>query len=202
MQCHPLMSRALGLLVPLMLALGASAASAQGVHRCTDANNRVFWSDKPCPGNGATRITSYGPAPTRDTSSSYQPPLQKAPDHLKYLSQECAFLNDAMRTATARGVGNATQRELSEEYMRKCRDNDHDARRRVNDEETQRRVQSREQVVAQQRQREQDAASVEQCREMGRIVAERRKKQDTMTAGERGDFERFQANFNDRCRGR
>ena len=58
-----------------------------------------------------------------------------------------------------------------------------------------------DQRVAQQQERSQANMTLEQCREMGRIVAERKKRFDSMTAGEKGDFERFQANFGERCRG-
>jgi hypothetical protein len=190
-----------GALAVLMLAAWP-AVQAQSMYRCTDGG-KAHWSDKPCPANGATRITTYGPAPTRDHASAGRSAsrLQKAPEHQAYLSAECASLSDAMRTAGARGVGHDTRNELREEYQRKCGDEEREARKQLRDDESKRRTEAREQRVAQQQERAQATMTLEQCREMGRIVAERRKRLDAMTPGEKGDFERFQANFSDRCRG-
>lgn len=186
-----------------VLALAAwPAAHAQSTYRCTD-NGKPYWSDKPCPSNGATRITAYGPPPTRDHSysRSSHSRLEKAPEHQNYLSAQCASLNDAIRTAGTRGVGHDTRRELREEYQRKCGDEEREARKQMRDDENKRRAEQRDQRVAQQQERVQATMTLEQCREMGRIVAERRKRLDSMTAGEKGDFERFQSNFGERCKG-
>lgn len=192
----------LGAAATLLLALG-TAAQGQSLNRCTDGG-RAYYSDKPCPGSGATRITTFGPEParpdySRHTGSSSR--LQKAPEHLTRMSAECASLNDAMRTAGARGVGYDTQRELREEYRRKCSEEESEAHRQAREDERRRRLEARDQRVAQQQERAQASMTLEQCREMGRIVAERKKRLDSMTPGEKGDFERFQANFGERCRG-
>lgn len=192
----------LGAAALCLLAVGP-AAQAQSPVRCTDGG-RTYYSDKPCPGHGSTRITNFGPQPARPDPSSYSGSssrLQKAPEHLTHMSAECASLNDAMRTASARGVGYDTQGELRDEYRRKCGEEDREARKQVYEDERHRRLEARDQRVAQQRERAQASMTLEQCREMGRIVAERKKRLDAMTAGERGDFERFQANFSERCRG-
>lgn len=172
------------------------------MHRCTDGG-RVYYSDRACPASGSTRITTFGPA--RENSYASRSPstsrLEKAPEHQTYLSAECASLSDAIRTARTRGVGYDTQSELREEYNRKCREQEREARKLLNEQESQRRQEAREQRTAQQQERAQASMTLEQCREMGRIVAERKKRYDTMTVGEKGDFERFQANFGERCRG-
>jgi hypothetical protein len=196
---HTLLSAAAALLV---LAF-APAAQAQSLHRCTDGN-RVYYADKPCNANGATRITTYGPAPTRDNSYASRSPssrLEKAPEHHRYLSAECASLSDAIRTARTRGVGHDTQQELRDEYRRKCNEQEREAHKQLREHERQRSTEAREQRMAQQQERAQASMTLEQCREMGRIVAERKKRFEAMTPGERGDFERFQANFGERCRG-
>ncbi|MCR5884044.1 hypothetical protein LRS03_14755 [Rhizobacter sp. J219] len=185
-----------------LVALAAwPAAQAQSLHRCSD-NGKAYYSDKPCPANGATRITAYGPPPTRDAySGSSSTRLQKAPDHLSFMSPECASLSEAIRTARTRGVGYDTQQDLRDEFRRKCGEEEREARRQLHETEKQRRIEARDQRVAQQQERVQATMTLEQCREMGRIVAERKKRFDSMTPGERGDFERFQTNFGERCRG-
>lgn len=186
----------------VLASAGWPAAHAQSMHRCTDSGGKAYWSDRGCPANGATRITNYGPAPTREPYSGVSPSrLQKAPEHQSYLSAECASLNDAIRTARTRGVGYETQQDLRDEYRRKCIEEEREAHKQLREAEKQRRTEANEQRVAQQQQRAQATATLEQCREMGRIVAERRKRLDTLTAGERGDFERFLANFSERCKG-
>lgn len=179
------------------------AAQAQTMHRCTDGT-RTYWSDKPCGGNGQTRITNYGPTPTRE-SSSYsnrsEPSLLKAPEFQAYLSQECASILDALRTAETRGVGESTQRELLDEYVRKCRENDREARRKAYEAREKKSAEARDERVAQQQQRAQATATLEQCRELGRILADKRRRQDSMNAGERADLDRSQTNFNERCKG-
>lgn len=189
--------------VGLWLLASGAAVQAQSLVRCTDGG-RAYYSDKPCPGQGSTRITNFGPEPARPDYSRHSGSsarLQKAPEHLSRMSAECASLNDAMRTAGARGVGYDTQRELRDEYRRKCREEDREARKQVYEDERHRRTEARDQRVAQQHERAQASMTLEQCREMGRIVAERKKRLDVMTPGEKGDFERFQANFGERCRG-
>lgn len=200
MHSHTSRAAALGVFLLTLLA-GLPAAHAQSVHRCTDGT-RTYWSDKPCGNNGQTRITSFGPAPTRESHSRQsEPSLSKAPEYQAYLTQECASILDAIRTASARGVGHATQRDLREEYEQKCRDADRDARRQAQQARNQKRDEERNVRVAQQQQRVQATTSLEQCRELGRILAERRKRQDSMNAGERADLERSQTNFNERCKG-
>lgn len=197
----PLRCALLGAAAAFVLAV-APAAQAQSMHRCTDGG-RVYYSDRACPASGSTRITTFGPA--RENSYASRLPsisrLEKAPEHQTYLSAECASLSDAIRTARTRGVGYDTQSELREEYNRKCREQEREARKLLDEQESQRRKEAREQRTAQQQERAQASMTLEQCREMGRIVAERKKRYDTMTAGEKGDFERFQANFGERCRG-
>jgi hypothetical protein len=180
-------------------ALLAPAAWGQTMYRCSEGG-AARWSDRPCPANGHTKISAYGPA--RENTSprqGYTPPVQKAPDHLQYLSPACAQINDAMRTASARGVGHATQAELREEYQRKCSDDESDARRRVSQERRDQREQHRAQQKAEQQEKAHQTTSREQCHEMLRILAERRKRLDAMTEGERGDFKRFEENYKGRC---
>jgi len=199
---HSFILRAAALTAFLLAAL--PAAQAQSVHRCTDGT-RTYWSDKPCGSNGQTRITNYGPTPTRESSPSYssrsEPSLAKAPEYQAYLSQECASILDALRTAETRGVGVSTQRELFDEYVQKCRENDREARRKAYEAREKKSAEAREERVAQQQQKAQATATLEQCRELGRILAERRRRQDSMNAGERADLERSQTNFNERCKG-
>jgi hypothetical protein len=185
----------------VLASAGGPAAHAQSMHRCTDGG-KAYWSDRPCSANGATRITTYGPAPARPSYSAHSSSrLQKAPEYQNYLSAECASLNDAIRTARTRGVGYDTQQDLRDEYRRKCSEDEREAYKQLHEAEKQRRTEASNQRVAQQQERAQATATLEQCREMGRIVAERRKRVEAMTPGEKGDFERFQANFSERCKG-
>jgi hypothetical protein len=176
-----------------------SVAHANPVYRCQGSNG-TYVSDKPCQSGslgviGPTQAPAYAPYST----SNRLPTAQKAPDYLQYLSPTCASLNDGLRTASSRGVGYQTQAELRSEYQTKCGEEDAAARRRDYEDKLAQREEQRTQVAQDRARRQEAAMSREQCAEMLRILRERRKRFDTMTAGERADVERFEANYHERC---
>jgi len=189
---------ALGLLA--CFALAAPTAWAQAMYRCSNGSS-TYVSDRPCTPNGNTKLSAFGPAQNNGNNrSGYVPGVGKAPDHLQYLSPACAQLNDAIRTAPARGVGHATQAELREEYQRKCSEDERAAYQQLGQAKAQQRDQARAEQAAQRQEKDRELTSREQCSEMLRILHERRKRVDTMTDGERGDFQRFEANYTARCK--
>lgn len=186
------------LLAALCVAAGTCAAGP--MYRCANGNTS-YWSDKPCTNHS---LGSVGPAPQSGTT--YAQPMRggaltvsRAPDYLQYLSPACASLHDAIRTASSRGIGVQTQLDLRTEYQAKCSEEDAAARRRDAEDKSAQRDQRKAEVVAQQTQRSEAAATREQCNEMLRILHERKKRWDAMSAGERSDLQRFEANYRDRC---
>ena len=123
-------------ILPALLALGClSPAAFAETYRC-DVGGTTYITDKPCApaANGPGRIGAIGPA---RTLSSYQqtPAVPQAPEHHRFLSQRCAELSDAIRTAPARGVGYATVNDLHREYSRNCAEDDQFARQQLSEQQ-------------------------------------------------------------------
>ena len=183
----------------LLASLAANSAFGQQMYRCKSGSS-TYVSDRPCPVGSDTRLTAYGPARTTEPRPTYPAPVQKAPDHLRHLSAACAELNDAIRTAPARGVGRATQSELREEYQRKCQEEDELARKRVWEERRQQRDERKAEITSRQAEQARSVAAREQCVELLRILSEKRKRLDAMAAGERADHQRFETSYTERCK--
>jgi hypothetical protein len=179
----------------------ASAVHAQVAYRCNVQGRQVL-SDRPCAPGAHTSLSGYGPtqrepAPTRPTRYGT---VGRAPDHLQYLSPECAQMNDAMRTASARGVGHAVQHDLRAEYQRKCAEDDSEARRQASQDKSAQRQARREERQAQANEKAQTQREREQCHEMLRILHAKRQHKATLPPGEQADLQRFEDNYNARCK--
>lgn len=121
------------ILPALFALLCVTPAAFAATYRC-EVGGSVVLTDKPCVGASPPPMGSIGPA--RTTSASYQPrtpTMEQAPEHHRYLSQRCAEISDAIRTAPSRGVGYATVNDLRREYEQKCSEDDQYARRQASD---------------------------------------------------------------------
>lgn len=124
-------TRILSALVALA-GLGLSCSAHAATYRC-DVGGTLYITDKPCAPTPAGPAPMGAIGPTRQLSS-YQPRtpgMEQAPEHHRFLSQRCAELNDAIRTAPTRGVGYATVSDLRREYEQKCSEDDQYARRQA-----------------------------------------------------------------------
>lgn len=183
----------------LTLALFAAEAAAQRtLYRCT-VDGQTSLSDRPCTGRPATGLAAIGPARDARATESSSGTVSKAVNYLDYLSPLCAELAEGLRNGPARGLGPRALYELRSSYQERCSDDDQTARKRFADEQTKKREARNDEVTAEKRERDRLIQSREQCDEMYRIAHGRRKKLDTMSAGERADFERFEANRKARC---
>ena len=63
------------------------------------------------------------------------------------------------------------------------------------------RSQQRSALIAKEAEKERAATDKVQCAEMRAIRDAKRQRQDSMTPGERSDFDRFQSAFSSRCEG-
>lgn len=165
----------------------SSACGVGSKHRMGSAEGRRYYGD---PYSGYSRYSG----------SSYDTSASKAADILPYLSPRCAELNEAIRTAPARGVRHDGQNQLRDEYRQKCSDEDEEARRRV----SAARSASRE-AMAQARQSEQVQKQLSEqeqarCTELLRILNNKRQRVQEMSEGEKGDLQRSEAAFKERCR--
>ena len=179
------------------------AAGASGMYRCYNGSS-MFVSDKPCRVNKREeKFTAMGPAanPMPMRGQSYNlPSVDKAPEHLRYLSTDCAQLNDAIRTAPARGLRSDVIYQLRSEYQIKCSDDESDAYRALGKERDQQRQERRAEQQAQQTQKELSLRERDRCNEMLRILHGKRSQFDSMTEGQKNDFVNFQSNYSMRCK--
>lgn len=180
------------------LALAAaifSGHAAAATYRC-DVNGTAYITDRPCATapSGPGNLGAVGPA---RQPAAYQPRLPgvpPAPEHHRFLSQRCAELNDAIRTAPARGVGYATVNDLRREYEQKCSEDEQFARQQWRDAKSK----EREVVVAERSQAErarQDADALRQrCVALRDALRSRRADTDSERATKRVAEEAYNAN--------
>lgn len=193
--------RLAGALVVGLAALVPSLAAAQ-VYRCSNGG-ATYISDRPCSGVPAGKLGVVGPTErNREApSSSYVAPVGLAPEHQAFMNSECASLSDAIRTGAARGLKSQTIEDVRREYRNKCSEEDQAARQRMNQAKTAERNDRKSQQMAEEARQNAAATSRAQCDELLRILAGKRRQADGMNAGEKADFQRFEANYNSRCKG-
>lgn len=184
-----------------VLLLSVNPCSAQ-VYRCSGSSG-TYLSDRPCSGSGPAPVSIRSlPAPAAPAPRfSTVPSIGTAPDHLQYLGSECAQMNDALRTAPARGVGGLTLSQLRTNYSKRCGDEEQQARNRLSQDEARARNDRKAQQVAQQTEQQNVVRTREQCSEMLRILHGKRQRLATMSPGEASDHERFESNYKSRCTG-
>lgn len=191
------------LAVILLATQAGLAAGASGMYRCYNGSS-MFVSDKPCRVNKREeKFTAMGPgaSPMPMRGQSYNlPSVDKAPEHLRYLSTGCAQLNDAIRTAPARGLRSDVIYQLRSEYQSKCSEDESDAYRALRKERDQERQERRAEQQAQQTQKEFSQRERDRCNEMLRILHGKRSQFDSMTEGQKNDFVNFQSNYSMRCK--
>lgn len=184
--------------IGLLAASAAASAQSRTMYRCT-TDGRAYLSDRPCAGATAT-LGSVGPVrEARSTVSGNALSTSRAADFLDYMSPQCADLNEGIRNGPARGLGGAALGELHNNYQRLCRDDEQRARTRLRDNQTQVSEARLRDERAQRAEQDMQKVSRDQCDEMYRIVARKRKTVPTMTSGERIDFDRFEAHWRARC---
>jgi hypothetical protein len=162
----------------VLLAAGVVAAQAQA--RCyAVVQGRVV--EQSCEAAAALRMA-------RETPSEMN----------RYLSPECATLNDGMRSAAKQGNYN-TVMDLRREFARKCADEVSDAYSQRSQEQQRqsehRQEQRREAEAAQARTREQQ----EQCTGMRDVIQSRRKREATLNPTEVTALRQLEASYNERC---
>lgn len=175
-------------LAALALALPAwtPASLAQTAYKCTRAGT-LYYSDRPCEGEG------------KPVFDPIRPVRPESPAHWKHLGADCrqqAERVQRLRQVAAEG-GERSHELLQQEqdhYNELCYEDDQRARQRLVDLARD----ERERLLAVQQQVD---SVLQVCTEMRRLRDLRRPRLPSMTAGERTDFERFEANFNRRCTG-
>ena len=176
------------------LAWLAGGADAQTRYTCRTSNGTQYVSTQPCPSN----VIIYGPT---ERESPYQAPIPKigeAPSTLRYMSPRCASLNDAIRTAYARGLKSETVSEMRRNYNIECAESDADARSRMSQDRGDQQQQRRQEKEAEKMERDRASMREQQCGESKRILFTKRARTD-LTEGEKAELKRFEDNYRSRC---
>jgi hypothetical protein len=182
-----------------MICLGAglllaAAASAQSHYQCRTPGGSLYFSDRPCTG----QLVYGGSNETPTLAPRSHASVGDAPKYLQYMSPRCASLNDALRTASARGLKYETMNTMRRDYQAECGENERDAQsqysRNQGMERQQKNAERQSQLVAQNQARLHE----DQCEESKRILLTKRNRPD-LNEGERAELKRFEENYRARC---
>jgi hypothetical protein len=177
----------------------ACSAHAQVRYQCRTATGSIYLSDRPCGSTGsASPPVYYGPTEQQRTYTPPPPSIGEAPEYITYMSPRCSALNDALRTASARGLDSRTQGEMRRNYQRECAEDESDARSRWAHERGEKKQMARSEAESAKRAQERTKLQQEQCEESKRILVTKRRRTD-LTEGEKTELQRFEANYKARC---
>lgn len=172
----------------------STGTQAQTRYSCT-VNGRTYQSTQPCPNSN---IVYYGPAPTKPTYEPPPPKINPAPANLQYLSPRCASLNDALRTAAARGLKHDAISQMQREYSQQCAEDESEANAKMRQERKDNKEKLTEAKKAEAADKERSLIQQQQCGESKRILYNKRARTD-LTDGEKADLRRFEENYHSRC---
>jgi hypothetical protein len=190
-------------LIRVGLPLAAATLSTDAAHAAEyhcNGDGYSWTSRVPCPNTRRNEMRAYGGgAPAPGSTTSYAPPLPKAPDYLPYMSVECAQLNDAIRTGPARGLQAGPMGDLQADYRKRCSDDESAARQQLREVEEAQKDQRQRAVASSQAEKTRATINSEQCYEMLRILHGKRQRAASMNDGEKADLQRFEDNYKTRC---
>lgn len=197
-----------GAALAVALLLGVVPAQAQSRYSCRSGNGSVQLQDRPCTGastttsSGASGVNSsfvsVGPVPAAPVYQAPIPKIGEAPPHVKYMSARCSSLNDALRTADARGLKPETKNEMRTNYQRECADDEREAYSRLNQDRRDQYAQRQAARQSEQAEAERASLRAQQCGESKRILVTKRARTD-LTEGEKNELKRFEENYRSRC---
>ena len=118
--------------------------------------------------------------------------------HVQYMSPVCAGLNDALRTASSRGISGSSINDMRRDYRNKCQDNESDAHERLSKAGGEKKLEKLETQKAEKVDSERASIRAQQCGESKRILTTKRARTD-LTNGEKSDLQRFEDNYRSRC---
>lgn len=153
----------------------------------------MYFSDRPCSGQLVYGATQSAPPPARPIAS-----VGQAPRHLQHMSPRCASLNDAVRTAYARGLKSETISTMRRDYQAECGEDENEARMQQSREAGAQRQQQVAERQSQAAEQNQAKLREQQCEESKRILVTKRNRPD-LTTGERVELGRFEDNYRARC---
>lgn len=185
-----------------LMATFSAGAWAQ-VYNCTNPNGLRYQSRTPCPvGSKPPGITYHGPKPSAQLRAPMPASVPRAGEELGYMGPKCASMQDAIRTAPARGVDSRTLRDLRRNFELECQDERQSALRQLSADKREKRKQIdlEKREEQQQRRNAQDADQklMDQCAEMRRALHLRRQRAST-GEGDARDLQLFEERYQARC---
>jgi hypothetical protein len=168
-------------------------ALAQSRYSCT-VSGRTYQSTQPCPNN----FGNYSPTSTQPRSERQMPEIGHAPAHLTFLSPRCASLNDAIRTAPARGLKYDAIGQMQREYREQCAENESEAKVLMQQDIKFKKEKLVEAKKAESMNKERSLIQQQECGESKRFLYGKRSRTD-LTDGEKADLRRFEENYLSRC---
>jgi hypothetical protein len=127
---------------------------------------------------------------------SYQPR-----ELLPYMSPRCAQLYEAQLNGFARRTSASIGAGVRDEFQSDCPDAVNDARQSLNRDKLGKYTSAQDQKVAAKSAAQQDMMTRDQCSELLRILANKRKRIDSMSPGEKEDQARSEERYAGRCKG-
>lgn len=188
-----------------VLALLAVPAHAQAPYSCKTGNGQYMPSYSPCSSSASNGLVYYPPVESSTSSERqpqrYEPPPQRAQEaeaHVKHMSPTCAGLNDALRTASSRGISGISISDMRRDYRSKCQENENEAYERLSSAKSEKRLEKLEAQKTEKLDTERASIRAQQCGESKRILTTKRARTD-LTVGEKTELQRFEDNYRSRC---
>jgi hypothetical protein len=178
--------------------VAAGAVQAQNRYTCRSAGGSAYISDRPCAGTSNGGVVYYGPSETPPRYEAPIPRIGEAPPHVKYMNPRCSSLNDALRTAHARGLRSETISTMQKDYRQECGENESEAYAKLSQEKRETAQQRRAEQTAEKQERDRASLREQQCGESKRILVTKRSRTD-LNEGERAELRRFEENYRARC---
>lgn len=147
-------------------------------------------------------VRSAVPAPR--TPPPREPPPPNFPfqprELLPYMSPRCAQLYEAELTGFTRRTGTSAAVGVRNEFQSNCPDAVSEARKSLYQDKLGKYNAAQDQKIAARNSAQQDKMTREQCSELLRILANKRKRIDSMSDGEKADHARSEENYAARCK--
>ena len=177
-----------------LLALGCTAGAAFAQTTITNTTTLIIQHRTTTvvdPGAGTRPAVAYSPPPNL--------PIQPR-ELLPYMSPRCAQLYETQLGGPGRRAVGSTAAELRNEFQTNCPDAVSEARKSAYQDKLQHYNAAQSSKVASNEAARQNRLTQQQCDEMLRILADRRKRVDSMDEGQKDDQAHFEANYSARCK--
>lgn len=189
----------------LLLSVVTNLVHAQP-YSCKNSSGRYVASYSPCSSTATSGMVYYppiepAPAPSYSQGQRYEKPLPRAQDpdsFVQYMNSRCAGLNDALRTASARGITYEKISDMRRDYMKNCQEEESEARERLSSANTEKRQQKLDDKRNEKLDQDRASLKAQQCGESKRILVTKKARTD-LNEGEKAELRRFEENYRTRC---